>query len=188
VYKQNTIPSLNVEDCKFIQCHHMGTQINHVPGYGNTLGDNYGDEKYYCWLHKKNVINNYKKAKINKIKEEKKLAKQKEKEDLQNAKNEAKQKAKQETKEAKEEKQKAKDELKKSSSKKTKTVTKIPLDESSENIIIGVSEVVTVQVLLCQEILSSGKNKGTHCGNKIFENNVCKRHANKVKTNTITNN
>jgi hypothetical protein len=188
VYKHNTIPSLNVEDCKFIQCHHMGTQINHVPGYGNTLGDNYGDEKYYCWLHKKNVINNYKKAKINKIKEEKKLAKQKEKEDLQNAKNEAKQKAKQETKEAKEEKQKAKDELKKSSSKKTKTATKIPLDESSENIIIGVSEVVTLQVLLCQEILSSGKNKGTHCGNKIFENNVCKRHTNKVKTNTITNN
>lgn len=192
VYKQNTIPSLNVEDCKFIQCHHMGTQINHVPGYGNTLGDNYGDEKYYCWSHKKNVINNHKKAKINKIKEEKKLAKQKEKEDLQNAKNEAKQKAK-------DEKQKAKEEAKKSSSKKTKMATIMPVDETSENIIIGVSsvavavaEVVSVAeaapILLCQEILQSGKNKGTHCGNKIFENNVCKRHANKVKINNITNN
>ena len=138
---------------------------------------------------KKNVINNYKKAKINKIKEEKKQAKQKEKEEMQNAKNEAKQKAK-------DEKQKAKEEAKKSSSKKTKMATIMPVDETSENIIIGVSsvavavsvaEAVAAPILLCQEILQSGKNKGTHCGNKIFENNVCKRHANKPKIVSITN-
>jgi hypothetical protein len=185
VYKQNTIPSLNIEDCKFTQCHLMGTQINHISGYGNELGENYGDDKYYCWLHKKNVVNNYKKAKINKIKEEKKQAKQKEKEEMQNAKNEAKQKAK-------DEKQKAKEEAKKSSSKKTKMATIMPVDETSENIIIGVSSVavsvaVAAPILLCQEILQSGKNKGTHCGNKIFENNVCKRHANKPKIVSITN-
>ena len=36
-----------------------------------------------------------------------------------------------------------------------------------------------MQVLLCQEILKSGINKGSPCGNKIFENNVCKRHIKK---------
>ena len=61
-----------------------------------------------------------------------------------------------------------------------------------ENIIIGVSSVATEsvatesvatdnQILLCQEILKSGKNIGTICGSKIFENNVCKRHLNKTK-------
>jgi hypothetical protein len=154
----------------------MGTQIN----YGNT-GGNYGDDKFYCWTHKKLVVNAYKKAQLDKIKEEKKQLKLKEKEELKKAKNEAKQKEK-------EEKQKAKVELKKK---------KLNVDE---NIIIGVSSVATEsvatesvatesvavsvteesnQILLCQEILKSGKNIGTICGNKIFENNVCKRHTKK---------
>jgi hypothetical protein len=172
-----------IEGSKYQKCHLYGTQLNHIHGYGNNFGDNYGDEKYYCWTHKKLVINNYKKAKINKIKEEKKQAKQKEKEDLQNAKKEAKQIAK-------DEKQKAKDELKKSSNKKAKTVTIMPVDETSENIIIGVSfvaqaEPVAKSILLCQEILQSGKNKGSQCGNKISDNNLCRRHTIIAKNNNL---
>jgi hypothetical protein len=172
VYNDNLV----LEDCKYIKCKFMGTQIN----YGNT-GGNYGDDKFYCWTHKKLVVNAYKKAQLDKIKEEKKQLKLKEKEELKKAKNEAKQKEK-------EEKQKAKVELKKK---------KLNVDE---NIIIGVSSVATEsvatesvatesvavsvteesnQILLCQEILKSGKNIGTICGNKIFENNVCKRHTKK---------
>jgi hypothetical protein len=178
VYNDNLV----LEDCKYIKCKFMGTQIN----YGNTGLDNYGDDKFYCWTHKKIVVNAYKKAQLDKIKEEKKLLKLKEKEELKKAKDEAKQKEKEELK-------KTKESLKK---------TKLNVDE---NIIIGVSSVATEsvatesvatesvatesvatesvatvnQVLLCQEILKSGKNIGTICGNKIFENNVCKRHAKK---------
>ena len=161
VYNVNLI----LEDCKYTKCNFMGTQID----YGNT-GDNYGDEKYYCWSHKKIVIKNYKNAQINKIKEEKKQLKLKEKEELKKAKDEAKQKEKEELK-------KAKDALKKSTKKKLNV---------DENIIIGVSSVSKEEegnkILLCQEILKSGNNKGSLCGNKIFDNNVCKRHLNKIIT------
>jgi hypothetical protein len=151
----------------------MGTQIKY--GYGFTSNDNYGDDKYYCWTHKKLVVSAYKKAKLDKIKQENKQLKLKEKEELKKTKDEAKQKEK-------EEKQKMKETLKKK---------KLNIDE---NIIIGVSSVATEsvgesvesvkegnQILLCQEILKSGNNKGSLCGNKIFENNVCKRHLNKTK-------
>lgn len=170
VYNDNLV----LEDCKYIKCKFMGTQIN----YGNTGLDNYGDDKFYCWTHKKLVVNAYKKAQLDKIKEEKKQLKLKEKEELKKAKDEAKQKEKEELK-------KTKESLKKSS----KTVKKMKLNVD-ENIIIGVSSVATVsvatesvatvnQILLCQEILKSGNNKGSLCGNKIFENNICKRHAKK---------
>jgi hypothetical protein len=165
VYKQNLV----LEDCKFIQCSHMGTQINY-----DFTSENFNDNKHYCWYHKKMIIKQYKKEKADKIKEEKKQAKQKEKEDLENAKKEAKQKAKDEKQKAKDEKQKTK---------KTKTVSndnKIVIDLTNENVVIGLSKAVAAEaaepILLCQELLKSGKNKGTVCGNKAFENNVCKRH------------
>ena len=174
VYNENLI----LEDCKYTKCNFMGTQID----YGNT-GDNYGDEKHYCWSHKKIVIKNYKKDQLNKVKEEKKQIKIKEKEELQKVKNEAKQKEK-------EEKQKLKDEAKKSS--KTKTLSNdntIVIDLTNENVVIGVLSVAESvanasnkeesQILLCQEILKTGKNKGAPCGNKVYENNFCKRHVNK---------
>jgi hypothetical protein len=169
VYGDNLV----LEDCKFLKCKFMGTQIKY--GYGFTSNDNYGDDKYYCWTHKKLVVSAYKKAKLDKIKQENKQLKLKEKEELKKTKDEAKQKEK-------EEKQKMKETLKKK---------KLNIDE---NIIIGVSSVATEsvgesvesvkegnQILLCQEILKSGNNKGSLCGNKIFENNVCKRHLNKTK-------
>ena len=169
VYKQN----LNIEDCKWIKCNHMGTQLNI-----EFISDASGDNKYYCWSHKKMVIKNYKKEKADKIKEEKKLLKLKEKEDAQKAKTEAKQKES-------EEKQKMKDDLKKSvklakmnkNVKTTVTNHETLTNETDDNLVIGISN---VEITLCQEILKSGKNKGMPCGDKIFENNLCKRHLKKI--------
>ena len=189
VYK----PNLNMEDCKYLKCTYMGTQIHY-----DENNDNYGDDKHYCWNHKKMIIKNYKKNKADKIKEEKNKLKLQEKEELQKA----KQKEKEEKLKAKEE---AKAELKKSvqlakQNKKTKTVTNdntIVIDLTNENVVISGSNAVEAneveanvvnnndQILLCQEILKTGKNKGTQCGSKIFENNLCKRHINKQLTANI---
>jgi hypothetical protein len=172
VYKSN----LNLEDCKYIKCSYMGTQIDYPSNF-----DNYGDDKHYCWNHKKMIIRDYKNKKAEKIKEEKKNLKLKEKEELQKAKDEAKQKAK-------EEKEKAKEELKKSvqlAKQNKKTAPKVSNDNSvvidltNENIVIDLTNENVVINSLCQEILKTGKNKGTQCGNKAFENNLCKRHTNK---------
>jgi hypothetical protein len=176
VYKSN----LNLEDCKYIKCSYMGTQIDYPSNF-----DNYGDDKHYCWNHKKMVIRNYKNKIAEKIKEEKKNLKLKEKEELQKAKNEAKQKAK-------EEKEKAKEELKKSvqlakQNKKTKTaINNLTNDLINDNtIVIDLTNENVVINSLCQEILKSGENKGTQCGNKAFENNLCKRHTKKQLTTNI---
>ena len=176
VYKSN----LNLEDCKYIKCSYMGTQIDYPSNF-----DNYGDDKHYCWNHKKMIIRNYKNKIAEKIKEEKKNLKLKEKEELQKAKNEAKQKAK-------EEKENAKEELKKSvqlakQNKKTKTaINNLTNDLINDNtIVIDLTNENVVINSLCQEILKSGENKGTQCGNKAFENNLCKRHTKKQLTTNI---
>jgi hypothetical protein len=163
-YKQG----LNIEDCKSIKCKYLGTQIS------NYYHD-YNDEKFYCYQHKSIVVKKYKKEIADKIKEEKEKIKQKEKEE--------KQKAKQKEKE---EKQKAKDDLKKSvkmakMNKKQKTNdTNVVTDNIvTDNVVIGVSEVIiTENIQLCTENLKSGPKKGTSCGTKIFQNNLCKRHYN----------
>ena len=153
----------------------MGTQIDYPSNF-----DNYGDDKHYCWNHKKMIIRNYKNKIADKIKEEKKNLKLKEKEDLQKAKDEAKQKAK-------EEKDKVKEELKKSvqlakQNKKSKTVI---IDLTNENIVIDLTNENVAINSLCQEILKTGENKGTQCGKKAFENNLCKRHTKKQLTTNI---
>ena len=176
VYK----PSLNLEDCKYIKCSYMGTQIDYPSNF-----ENYGDDKHYCWNHKKMIIRNYKNKIAEKIKEEKKNLKLKEKEELQKAKDEAKQKAK-------EEKEKAKEELKKSvqlakQNKKTKTaINNLTNDLINDNtIVIDLTNENVVINSLCQEILKTGENKGTQCGKKAFENNLCKRHTKKQLTTNI---
>ena len=50
VYKSNLI----LEDCKYIKCSYMGTQIDYPSNF-----ENYGDDKHYCWNHKKMIIRNY---------------------------------------------------------------------------------------------------------------------------------
>jgi len=157
-------PNLNVEDCKFIKCNHYGTKISNE--YTN-FSENYGDEKYYCWNHKKIVIKKYKKEISDKAKEEIKLLKIKEKEKIKQEKEEAK--------------QKLKDELKKhiKSVKKNKTQNIITNDEPNDNVVIGMTNIVTdEEVVLCIEIIKSGPKKGLQCCLKKYENNLCKRHYN----------
>lgn len=166
-YKQG----LNIEDCKSIKCNYLGTQLS------NYYHHDYNDEKFYCHQHKTIVVKKYKKEISDKIKEEKEQKKQKEKEEKQQAKQKEK-----------EEKQKTKDELKKSvqlakMNKKQKTKD---INVVTDNVVIGVSDVViTENIQLCTEILKTGPKKGTSCGTKIFENNLCKRHYNLINKNNV---
>ena len=56
----------------------------------------------------------------------------------------------------------------------------------TDNVVIGVSEVIiTENIQLCTENLKSGPKKGTSCGTKIFQNNLCKRHYNLINKNNV---
>jgi hypothetical protein len=139
----------NKENCKFIKCLHLGTQIN--PHNGISELPNYGDHKFYCWHHKKVVVRKYKKEILDAAKQEIKKAKMKEKEETLAAK----------------QKEKAEAKINKQ---KEKNIIKNVLSINAENVIIGYSEGC------CNQILKTGVNKGQPCGVKIFENNMCKRH------------
>ena len=41
-------------NCKFYKCGHLGSTINSYAGISPM--ENFGDEKHYCWSHKKQVI------------------------------------------------------------------------------------------------------------------------------------
>ena len=146
----------NNGNCKFLKCYNLGSKIGY--NWNNeTVAENYGDSKFYCWIHKKLVIKQYKKAIVDKAKEEAKNAKLL-------AKEEAKKKEMEEKQKAKEEKQKAKEESNKKTTKKSKIM--------SENVVLG--PVILEQG--CIEILKNGINKGTTCGCKLYQDNMCKRH------------
>ena len=146
---------------KFYKCCHLGSQINYCNN-GITEGNNFADEKYYCWNHKKEVVKKYKKDIKDKANEEIKKTKLKVKEDAKNVLILEKQKAN-------EEKQKAKDELKANKqSKKIKIVAK--------NVVL--CPTIIEESIGCIETLRTGPNKGTKCGCKIIQDNICKRHYN----------
>lgn len=150
-------------NCKFYKCGHLGSQINSYAGISPM--ENFGDEKHYCWSHKKQVIKKYKRDLILKAKEEVKAKKMQIKEELKQLKEAAKQKIK-------EDKQKAKDEKKKTKAKKPK--------QEAENVVLGPVVIGGVSesnaVVGCIEILKAGARKGHACGGKILEDNLCKRH------------
>jgi hypothetical protein len=146
----------NNGNCKYYLCFHMGSTINFQHGQ-QTGDDNYGDDKYYCWTHKKQMIKKYKTEIANKAKEEAKQAKILAKEEAKKQKEEAKQKAKDEKKQK-------------------KTIV-----ADSENLVISnnvFDSSANVVIEGCLEILKNGTNKGTHCGCVIYNNNKCKRHYN----------
>lgn len=168
----------NSGNCKFLKCFVLGSQLNYY--HGIIEGDNFGDENFYCWHHKKIMVKKYKKAIIDKDKLEKKQALIKEKEEAKKAKQKAKAEAKEKEKE---EKRKAKEDAKKNKpTKKTKLI--------EENVVLGPSIVVdevliqatssTQEVTGCIEILKSGPNKGKKCGGKVVSDNMCKRHTNHI--------
>jgi|LakMenEpi03Aug12_release.lakeMendotaPanAssembly.Ray.scaffolds.fasta_scaffold07967_20 hypothetical protein len=153
---------INKGNCKFHICFSSGTQL----GYGS---ENYGDEKYYCWSHKKEMMKKYKQEIKNKAKEEASKEKLKLKEETKKAKEEAKLKEK-------EDKKKAKEEAKKSHQ-----------NTSQENIVLGHIDMSGNNVTIgCIEILKSGQNKGNPCGCKIILDDLCNRHF-KIKNGIMKN-
>ena len=169
----------NLGNCKFTKCFHLGSQINYN-AYNE--GENYGDEKHYCWNHKKQMIKKYKQDIKDKAKDDVKKAKLIAKEDAKKAKDEKKQKEKKEKQKIKEETKKTKEESKKTNKSK----------QHSENVVLGPSIVTDLAgneiIIGCQEFLKSGPNKGTHCGYKIVSENMCKRHFMMKHKELIINN
>jgi hypothetical protein len=162
-------PNLNITDCKFIKCKYMGTKINNEYNY---FAENYGDEKYYCWNHKKIIIKQYKKDISDKAKEENKILKLKEREKTKQIKEDIKQKEKEELK-------KAVKLAKMNKKQKINDINVVTDNIITDNVVIGVSDVIiTENIVLCTEILKTGQKKGLQCGTKIFQNNLCKRHYN----------
>ncbi len=63
--------------------------------------------------------------------------------------------------------------------KQNKTQNIITNDEPNDNVVIGMTNIVTdEEVVLCIEIIKSGPKKGLQCCLKKYENNLCKRHYN----------
>ena len=146
---------INYGNCKFYKCYFNGTKIINE--------ENYGDEKYYCWSHKKIMIKKYKLMK----KEKEKEAKLKLKEEAKKVKDDAK-KIKEEAK------FKLKEDAKKEKINKLKNMTnidKINLEIDDENHVLP-------DFVGCVEILKSRIYKGASCNQKVFQDNMCKRHFN----------
>jgi hypothetical protein len=139
-------------NCKFFKCPKYGTQLNC-----------YGDEKHYCYNHKKLAIKIYKKDAANKVKEQDKQEKLKKKEELQKQREETKQNEKIA-------KQKAKEEAKETKKKKPK----------QENVILCplIIDLTEPDLNGCVEILRTGQKKGQQCNCKIEKDQLCKRHYN----------
>jgi len=167
-------------NCKFIKCMLYGTK-NH-----NLI--NYGDEKVYCYLHKKIILKKYKKDEADKVKEEKNQAKIK----LKQATNEVKQKEK----EAKQKIKKIKSELKslvkahKINNKSNKNKTSNESSNEDENVVIGLLPTLNSILIKeeCIEILKTGINKGNKCGCKVYFGEYCKRHYKVMKNDDIISN
>lgn len=121
----------------------------------NYQPENFGDEKSYCFSHKKIMISKYKKEKKdNELAEKLKLKEEKQK--------------------LKEEKQKLKKE--KVNNKKKTLSTQQPLQD--ENMVLGPTQIQIDENEFwgCVQILKTGSNKGKPCGLGIFNENLCKRH------------
>jgi hypothetical protein len=176
-------------NCKYFLCFHMGSKINFQ--YGQETGENYGDDKYYCWNHKKQIIKKYKTDIAVKAKEEAKKQKEEAKQQIKKQKEEAKEEVKKQKEEAKqkakEEKQKQKEEAKqKTNNKKTynKNTHAKPSDGAEDNIVLGPTVIISGnEINICVQIIKSGTNKGNLCGCKVYQDNKCKRHMNKVTDN-----
>jgi hypothetical protein len=151
---------------KYDDCFHTGTKISLYNKENSLQPITYGDDKCYCYKHKKVMINNYKLQE----KEKQKQAKQLQKAQLKAEKEKAKE-------DAKIIKQKAKQE--------TKLLNKKYI---SENIVLGPSIIENQsQQIGCVQILKTGPNKGTPCGCKIISENLCKRHFLMVNKELIIN-
>ena len=194
----------NSNNCKNFLCFHMGSKINFH--YGQESGENYGDDKYYCYTHKKQMIKKYKTEIASKTKEAAKKQKEEEKQKIKEEKEkqkEAAKKQKEETKKQKEEKQKTKEEKQKEEKqkeekqkeekqktkestnpcKKTNNKNTDTDNTDTDNIILGPAIILGNEVKTCIQIIKLGPNKGKQCGCKVYKENKCKRHTNKSTAN-----
>jgi hypothetical protein len=140
-----------------------GTQIKIYNNLNPSTIKNFGDENYYCWEHKKQMIKKYKLEEKQKEKEAAKIEKQKEKEA------------------SKLKKQIEKTKIKSNENVVLGLINVVNYDNETDN---------NQTYNGCIEILKSGIKKGNKCGCKIYMENVCKRHYNlidKKVTKTINN-
>lgn len=169
-YYDTNVPESDTNS-KYKLCPCYGTQIKIHNKYNWEQPITYGDTKYYCYTHKKEMIKKYKLQQKEKEKEEKKKAKAKEKEEKQNA------------KAVEKEKQQQLKDLKKNLLSQIKVAKK---DLKSENVVLGPSNVENQTG--CVHILKAGKNKGKPCGCKIIAGNMCKAHYLMNEKDLIINN
>uniref|UniRef100_A0A6C0IED1 Uncharacterized protein n=1 Tax=viral metagenome TaxID=1070528 RepID=A0A6C0IED1_9ZZZZ len=170
----------NNGNCKFLKCFFHGSQLNSSETNGELI--EYMQDKSYCWKHKKLIYKEFKNNQKEKIKEENKQLKLKEKADIKKAKEDEKLKLK-------EEQLKIKAELKKSvmlaklNKKPVQTEVENTIISSNINILIGNNETKINNG--CTTLLKSGTKKGTYCGCKVFNDNLCKRHHNLMTKENI---
>jgi len=182
-------------NCKHFLCFHMGSKINFQ--YGKESGENYGDDKYYCYTHKKQIIKKYKTEIASKAKEATKKQKEEEKQKIKEEKEKQKEdakKQKEETKKQKEETKKQKEDTKKqkeeekqktkeSANPSKKSNNKKTDTDNTDNIILGPAIILGNGPKTCIQIIKLGPNKGKPCGCKVYKENKCKRHTNKSTAN-----
>lgn len=149
----------NLGNVKFVVCNCYGSKF--VEGSNMYIPNN---DKVYCYKHKKKIVSEYNKELNQKVKEENKKKYLEEKEEMKKKKLEEKEEQKKKKLEEKEEKKKKQMEEKK----KLQEVINIP----EENMVLNNQT--------CIQILKTGSNKGKQCGCKIFSNNMCRRHYNKI--------
>ena len=163
------------ENCQFFKCYFLGSKISK----SDIELMNNENECYYCYSHRKKVINRYKKVVADKLKEDAKNAKiEKKEKDKQKAKEE-KDKAKEEKQKAKEEKQKAKEEAKEELENTVMEFKKNSKLKKNDivNTIVGKIDISSNEISEgCIAILKTGQNKGQKCCSKIITNQLCKRH------------
>jgi hypothetical protein len=187
----------NNGNCKFLKCIYHGSKLNSSETNGDLI--EYMQDKSYCWKHKKVIYKEFKNNQKEKIKEENKKLKLKEKADIKKAKEDEKLKLK-------EEQLKIKAELKKSvmlaklNKKQQKTEDENTIINNNINIFTSydnnndnkndnndnkndINE--TKMNIGCTNLLKSGTKKGTYCGCKVFNNNLCKRHYNLMNKENI---
>jgi hypothetical protein len=192
----STKPESNTNK-KYNDCHnYFGTKINVYNKLNPSQPITYDDSKNYCFIHKKQMIKQYKEQEKDKVKNAKLLAKETAKLEKETAKLE-KETAKLEKETAKLEKETAKLEkdkvkLEKETAKLAKDKVKLekeqkPLSNKNENVVLGPLNIVT-QLDGCVQILKTGLKKGTQCCSKICADNLCTRHFKLVNKIIYNNN
>ena len=167
----------NMEDEYFTgQCAYIFPENPNIitSAFDNTCSNKYvkllpHDGKTYCTYHKYYIIKEFQKAEKQKAKD---LAKDLAKQLKDQAKQEKLQKKVQEKLESTQQKQMMKETATKEKVTKEK-ITKVKNANNDENVIIS----NTTDNVSCIAILKSGPKKGSACGCKTHENNMCMRHC-----------